>query len=195
MRTRLSLLAIATCLVGTAHASTPVRVTRFHLDAPIERTTIAVEPITGSDPASLEARGYADSVAAELTRQGFRVTPPATPATLRATVSFSRELRTLEPARPPVTIGLGAGGFGGGFGGGGSVAFGVGKGRARESYASQLSVQLRRSDGGAVVWEGRAQMEADSRARDAQPGVAADKLAAALFKGFPGESGRTITVK
>ena len=47
---------------------------------------------------------------------------------------------------------------------------------------------------GAVVWEGRAQTEAPGNAPAAQPGLAADKLARALFQDFPGESGRTITV-
>ena len=47
---------------------------------------------------------------------------------------------------------------------------------------------------GAVVWEGRAQTEAPGNAPSAQPGLAADKLARALFQDFPGESGRTITV-
>jgi hypothetical protein len=44
------------------------------------------------------------------------------------------------------------------------------------------------------VWEGRAETQAPANAPAAQPGLAADKLASALFKDFPGESGRTITV-
>ena len=37
--------------------------------------------------------------------------------------------------------------------------------------------------------------EADTRLPDASPENAARKLANALFRGFPGESGRTITVR
>ncbi|MEB3067445.1 hypothetical protein, partial [Parvimonas micra] len=87
-------------------------------------------------------------------------------------------------------IGLGGGGFGGGVGGGGSVAFGVGKPRGREAYVTELSVQIKRAGGGGVIWEGRARSEDDTRSPAAQPAATAQKLAAALLKGFPGESGR-----
>ena len=51
------------------------------------------------------------------------------------------------------------------------------------------------ASGPGVIWEGRGHTEADSRLPDAAPENAARKLTEALFQGFPGESGRTITVK
>jgi hypothetical protein len=53
---------------------------------------------------------------------------------------------------------------------------------------------MKRASDDLVVWEGRAQTEAPNTAPAAQPGLAADKLARALFQDFPGESGRTITI-
>lgn len=185
---------IGLLLASAASAATPVRVTRFHFNAPIERGSVTVEPIAGTDPASLENRLYADAIRAEMLRQGFQPEQPGTPSALLATVTFKREVRDLGTAPPPVSIGIGGGSFGGGVGGGGSIGFGVGKGRHREAYVTRIEVQLRRADR-TVIWEGRAENEVDASKRDAQPAVLADKMARALFRGFPGESGRTITVR
>src|SRR3546814_13817749 len=60
---------------------------------------------------------------------------------------------------------------------------------------TELNVQIKRRADATVIWEGRAITEAKENAPAAQPGMAAAKLAGALFKDFPGVSGRTITVK
>jgi hypothetical protein len=52
---------------------------------------------------------------------------------------------------------------------------------------------IRRSDN-LVIWEGRAAQTAGSASPAAQPGIAASKLATALFVDFPGESGKTVTI-
>lgn len=44
------------------------------------------------------------------------------------------------------------------------------------------------------VWDGTATTTARVNSPAAQPGLAAEKLADALFADFPGESGRTITI-
>jgi hypothetical protein len=44
------------------------------------------------------------------------------------------------------------------------------------------------------VWEGRSETAVRSRAPAGQPGIAAARLARALFEGFPGQSGQTITI-
>ena len=194
MRPIAAIVLVSTLLVSAAGAATPVRVTRFHFNTAIERGSVAVEPIAGGDPASLETRLYADAIRAEMLRQGFPPDQPGTPPALVATVTLQREVRDLGTAPPPVSIGIGGGSFGGGVGGGGSIGFGIGKGRHREAYATRLEVQLRRADR-TVIWEGRAENETDARARDAQPAALAEKMARALFRGFPGESGRTITVR
>ena len=76
---------------------------------------------------------------------------------------------------------------------GGGVSTGSG-GRTRDLLVSELFVQLRRRSDGTVVWEGRAQRPALSGTPDGQPTETARRLASALFRGFPGESGITTTV-
>ena len=51
------------------------------------------------------------------------------------------------------------------------------------------------SSDGTVIWEGHAQTANDAAAPDAQANAEAAKLANAIFRDFPGESGRTITVR
>ena len=96
--------------------------------------------------------------------------------------------------RSPITIGIGGGTGGGGLGIGLGTSFGIGKAKAKQIIITQLSVQIKRRADQNVIWEGRAITEAPEGAPAAQPGLAADKLASALFKGFPGTSGTTITV-
>jgi hypothetical protein len=45
------------------------------------------------------------------------------------------------------------------------------------------------------VWEGRASFAVRANAPQAQTAIGAAKMAQALFKGFPGESGETIVVQ
>lgn len=184
-----------TMISAAATAATPVRVTRFHLGVPITRGPIAVEPLAGAGPASLEYKTYAAAVQTELLNNGFTAPAESSAAPYLATVSFSRVARDLTAPRAPVTIGLGGGTGSGGFGVGGGVSFGVGKKRTRTILVTEISVQIRQRDGGAIIWEGRAQTEAIESAKTADANATAGKLAHALFRGFPGESGRTITVK
>ena len=189
--------ALAGCT--TTSASGPVSVTRFHLGAPLERGSVTVEPLPGGAGPSLEFQTYADAVREQLLASGYSA-PAAGPAQYFAVVSFARASREIEPRRSPVSIGLGGGGFsggrrGGGLGLGGGVSFPIGKAKARSAVASELAVQIRRRSDGTVIWEGRAQTDAPETAPDAQANVAAGKLARALFQGFPGESGRSITVR
>lgn len=189
--------ALSGCTTTTANG--PVDVTRFHLGAPLERGSVSVEPLPGGAPASLEFQTYADAVRGQLLSNGFTA-PAGAPAQYLAVVSFARTTQEIEPRRSPVSIGVGGGGFsggrrGGGVGLGGGVSFPIGKAKARAVIASELGVQIRRRSDGTVIWEGRAQTSAGERAPEAQANAAAGKLSRALFQGFPGESGRTITVK
>lgn len=189
----------ATGLSGcAATGSAPVQVTRFHLGAPLERGTVTVEPMTGDAPASLEFSVYASAVQAELLQQGYSAPEPHVTAQYLAVVGVNRTTLEGAPRRSPFTVGIGAGGgggYGGGVGVGGGVSFPIGKARSRYVTASQMSVQIRRRSDGTVVWEGRAQTRDDDKGPGAQTSVAATKLAHALFLGFPGESGRSITIK
>jgi hypothetical protein len=95
---------------------------------------------------------------------------------------------------PKFSIGIGGGSFGGGGGVGGGLSTGIGS-KTRDVLASELFVQLRRRSDGTIVWEGRAQNGGLSGEDTSQPVANADRLARALFKAFPGESGITTTVR
>jgi hypothetical protein len=59
---------------------------------------------------------------------------------------------------------------------------------------TELRVRIQRRSDATVAWEGRA--ETETRAGSAADRAAlVDRLAAALFRDFPGESGRTIRVR
>ena len=191
----------ATSLAGcaTSTVSGPVEVTRFHLGAPLERGTIAVEPLPGGGPASLEFSTYSGAVQSELVQAGYNPAAAGASGQYLAVVGFTRTTLEGAPRPAPFTVGLGGGSYGGGRGGGvglgGGISFPIGKSKSRYVVATELSVQIRRRSDGTVIWEGRAQTQADDRAPEAQATAAAGKLAHALFLGFPGESGRSITVK
>lgn len=172
----------------------PIDVTRFHLGQPIGYGTVAVEPRMGNAVVGPEYEGYAAAVTTELGKIGFAPAGANLPSTYIAAVALTRTSRGTVRKPPPVTIGLGGGSYGGGVGVGGGASFGIGGGRA-ELVATELAVQLRRRGDETVIWEGKAQTEGLLGKVDNQPGATAQRLAAALLKGFPGESGITITVK
>ncbi|MBN8849038.1 MAG: hypothetical protein J0I73_13215 [Sphingomonas sp.] len=182
---------------ATAPTSFPVQVSRFHYDTMASRGTITVEPLPGGSVASIEYKTYAAAVEAELLRAGYTSPPPGQHGEYLATVAFSRAERGLPPKRSPFTIGIGGGSFSGGRGGGvglgGGVSFPVGGQRDRVGIVTELSVRIRH--GADAVWEGQAQSLTDTSAPNVDTQAIAERLARALFTGFPGESGRTIEVK
>lgn len=169
----------------------PVEVTRFHVSEAIAPGAVVTGPIAGTDGGTMEFRTYALAVSRELARVGFA---EGANAPYTAEIGYSRDARERLAKRSPVTIGIGGGSFGSHVGVGLGTSFGLGGDKSKQDIVSRLEVRLKRNADGAVVWEGRAQTEAPSNAPAAQPGLAADKLSRALFDGFPGESGKTITV-
>lgn len=191
------LVALGAC--APTYRPQPIDVTRYHLGAPLERTTVAVEPMANTDSFGPEYQAYSDAVRAELERLGYVQSTSSTPSGYIAAVAFRRTSKGAFKEPPPVTIGVGGGSFsggrrGGGVGVGGDVGFGIG-GKVRELYQTELWVQLRRRSDNTTVWEGRAQSGSVGGTDPDQPAVAAARMAKALFKDFPGESGITITVK
>jgi hypothetical protein len=185
---------------ATTPTRSPVEVSRFHLGAPLETGTLSAEPTTAGWATSLESQIYTGAVANELTHYGYAPAATGTPSQYLAVVGVTRTTREGPPRRSPVTIGIGGGpstgGYrGGGVGLGGGVSFPIGKPRYREIVLTDMSVQIRRRSDGTVIWEGHAQTANDAAAPDAQANAEAAKLANAIFRDFPGESGRTITVK
>ncbi|PZO76074.1 DUF4136 domain-containing protein [Sphingomonas hankookensis] len=191
-----ALLATGCTTAGSRVA--PVDVTRFHLNQPIARGTFSVEPVsTGMSPTP-EFQTYGNAVAREMEKLGF-TRAGTRPSDLIVGVTFTRATRGFVEKRPPVSIGLGAGGGGGGWRGGGvglggGVGFGLGGGQ-REVVGTELAVQIRRRADSTTIWEGRALTDSLESTPGAQPVFQADRLANALFRNFPGESGITTTVK
>lgn len=184
---------------ATTPAASPVEVSRFHLGTPLESGTLTAEPTTAGWATSLESQVYTSAVANELSHYGYAAPAAGAQSQYLAVVGVTRTSRPGPPRRSPITIGIGGGtstgGYGGGVGLGGGVSFPIGKTRYRTIVMTDLSVQIRRRSDGTVIWEGHAQTAADSESPDAQANAEAAKLANAIFRGFPGESGRTITVK
>ena len=192
---RAALLGSALALAGCAAQPPQARVTRFHLGQPIARGEIVVEPRDPAAEKSLEFTVYARAVADELARVGFRLAPGMAKSELVAVIDVSRGTRAMLDEGSPFSIGIGGGTFGRHVGVGGGVTFPVGKSRTSEIIGTQLAVQIKRRSDGTVIWEGRAVSEARSGTPYADPGTAVQRLASALFRDFPGETGRTITVK
>jgi hypothetical protein len=187
-------VALSLSLSACVATIPPVEVTRFHLGQAIAPGAVMVESLNPADSHSLEFRTYAAAVSKAMAGAGLSTGEGgATPYI--AAIDVTRDTRAAVRKRSPITIGIG-GGTGGWSGGGVGLgaSFGLGGSGARETVISRLSVRLMKRNDRAVVWEGRAQTESPSTAPAAQPGLAAEKLATALFKNFPGESGKTVLV-
>ncbi|HEY0132348.1 MAG TPA: DUF4136 domain-containing protein [Allosphingosinicella sp.] len=163
-----------------AHSGTEV--TRFHLGNPIARGQIAIEAYEPRDSATPEFRVFADIVARELTRLGWTVVPTTTQSEQVALIDLEQGSREAVAALSAARIGRG-------------VAGTAPAGASANVTASLLEVAIRRRSDGTVFWEGRAVGEAPTGSAEATRTAAVERLAAALFRDFPGESGRTIRVR
>ncbi len=178
---------------------TPPSVTRFHLGQPIARSVIAIEPSDPADVGSVEFDAVADAVARELTRLGWTVEKRNARSEQVAVVRVEQAAHLAEGSGFSIGFGVGGADYGHhGYGSG--VAGGVGaeipiSGHADQVVATQLGVRIQRRSDATVAWEGHAEMEALGGTPLASRAGAADRLAAALFQDFPGESGRTIRVR
>lgn len=187
------IMALSACVAPVG----PVEVTRFHvpeLAAP-GNVTIAVEPAQGNDGASIEFRTYAAAVQRELARIGYSELPFAAPGS-RQVAAVSVERRSFQPARgrSPVSVGLGGGT--GSFGSG--VGLGIGfdlSGPPAEQVETRLAVTIRDRQSGRTLWEGRSAFAVKAGSPLAESHLGAAKMAEALFRDFPGNSGETILVK
>ena len=196
---RFVLLAVPALLIAgcaTAPVNRPVEVLRYHTD-PVAKGTIAIEPAMAGASTNADFRAFQDAIAAQLTASGYTVAAAGTQPRYVASVDIRRGSRPAPDNKPSFSIGIGGGSFGRHGGVGGGVGVPISGNRVREVIGTELSVKIaeRGAAGAGVIWEGRGMTEADSRLPEAAPEVAARKLADALFRGFPGESGRTITVK
>ena len=183
-----ALLALSGCVVPTG----PVEVTRFNRAAEgvvYGSGTYSVSVAGDSASQSLSASPYLAAVAREMQRVGYKERPAASDVTAEISVGTA----DIRPQRNPVSVGVG--GSAGSYGSG--VGLGVGidlSGRSKWQVETTLAVRILRRSNNLVIWEGKASQTAKAGSPAAQPGIAASKLAAALFQDFPGVSGETIRV-
>ncbi len=187
--------AVAGCATDAGGGVEPgVAVTRFHLNQPIARGEVAIEAADMEDANSIAFAEQALPVARELTRLGWTVTVRNPNSEHVAVVRIEQGRRA---ARQRSGLSIGVGGGTGGYRSG--VGLGLGTtipiGGAGPIVVTELAVRIQRRSDATAIWEGRAQLEARESAPLADPRAATDRLAAALFEGFPGESGRTIRVR
>lgn len=200
----LALLAMAASLpvAGDALAASKIEVTRFHAPDVPQSGGIAVEPQPGPPDDSLEYRTFASAVGQALAQMGF--TDETGLETFRASpyvalIAYDREVRSpnvVPQRRSSVSVGMG--GSTGGYHSGLGMGLGIGinlSGKPKDIVFTTLSVQIRRRSDNQAVWEGRAQTSAKVGSQESQAGETAPRLAAALFRDFPGKSGETIKVK
>lgn len=199
---RLSLTLLAPLTLGaglsacaTTSGPAPTEVLRFHLGEPVERGTVVLQAATDGD--QLANQPFADAVGRQLAAVGYVQAAPGGDVQFLAIVDVRRRALEGAPRRSPISIGIGGGGFsggrrGGGVGLGGGIGFPVGGGRPTQLLGTELTVTIKRRVDQSPVWEGHAQTVQRRGELDA---AAAEKLATALFTGFPGESGRTISVR
>jgi Domain of unknown function (DUF4136) len=199
---RILLLALAAAALSTCTGPLRTSVTRFHqLAAPAHETFIVI----GEDEqtsASLEFQEYAGVVSEQLAAQGFVPAGSATPD-LIVTIDYG-----ISPPREKTRREGGASTFYGSMFFGSWPYYGPywyypygftpwGFGFAYEPYEYSYTVFDTTAaitiakNGGPVVFEGRA----GTTTRKNEPTKVVPALVRALFTGFPGRSGETLTVK
>ena len=185
-----ALISLSACVVPTG----PVEVTRFNRAAEgVVYGSGSYSVVVAEDSAAsqgLAASPYVASVAREMQRLGYTEKTNASDVTAEVRVTSER----YEPERrSPVSVGVGgsAGSYGSGVGLGVGINLGGGP---KAQVETTLAVRMVRRADNLVIWEGKAVQTAKAGSPAAQPGIAASKLAEALFQGFPGKSGETIRV-
>lgn len=177
--------ALAACAGGGGKerpAAGGVDVARFHLGEPVARAQIAIEPFDKADGNRPEFPAYAAAVGRQLARLGWTVVPTTAGSEQIALIDLEQGSREAVAALTAARIGRG-------------VSATVPAGASANVTATLLEVAIRRRSDGTVFWEGRAVDEARTGSSGAARTAAVERLATALFRDFPGESGRTIRVR
>jgi len=179
-------VALAACAGGGGGRERPaaggVDIARFHLGEPVARAQIAIEPFDKADSNRPEFPAYAAAVGRQLSRLGWNVVPSTTQSEQIALIDLEQGSREAVAALSAARIGRG-------------VSATVPEGTSANVTASLLEVAIRRRSDGTVFWEGRAVGESPTGSADAARTAVVERLATALFRDFPGESGRTIRVR
>lgn len=184
-------LALSGCVAPVG----PVEVTRFHQpDAALGHGTIRVEPAPGQAD-DMEFRAYANAVSHELAGIGYIMPLPGETGSQQV-VLLSLERQRYRPQRNGGPVSVGMGGSTGSYGSGVGVGIGIDlSGPPPEQVVTRLAATIQDRASARHLWEGRAAFAVRADSPMAQTSLGSAKMAEALFKGFPGESGETILVK
>jgi hypothetical protein len=111
-----------------------------------------------------------------------------------ALVRLERQTYRPDRRRGPVSVGLG--GATGSYGSGLGLGVGIDlSGPPPDVIDTALAVTIRDRASGRSLWEGRARFVVTSKSPLADAPANAAKMAEALFRDFPGQSGETIEVR
>lgn len=178
----------AALVIGLAGCASrfEAEVTRFH---EIERAGGETATIVAADPQleGLEFAAYAELVGRQLERHGYTAAGSA-PPDLRVIMGYG--LAEIGSERSGPVVGLGVGHFGRHVGVSYSGLFNVGRER-RHYYSYRLDLVIEETASGRRIFEG----SAITSGLGANMQAVMPYLAAALFQGFPGNSGETVRVK
>jgi hypothetical protein len=195
---------LALVVLGACTQTFDARVNRFSMLAPpTQGETFVVQPEDPALEGSIEFRSYAQLVAQQLERFGYRQATDTRSANLVVSLDYFVDNGREKVTSTPGFSGWGPG-WGWGYGGWGRWGrwgrWGVydpfwadnwgPEVRSYTVYDSQLRMEISRTAGGGRVWEGTAR--ATSRSDDLPWLV--PNLIEAIFTGFPGRSGETIKV-
>jgi hypothetical protein len=195
MKHRIALVVVLAGLAGACagQRSVTADVTRFHQMPPPGGTVAVVAP----DPrkaGGVEFRDFAARVSANLARAGFPPPSGGAPDYIAELDYYQQPVAGGEDRgdgpRVSVGVGGGSGGYHSGFGMGIGTSFDVGDGGGPTALRTVTLVIQRRGDG-QRVFEGRAQSLGPAR----NFAAAVPAMIDAVFDGFPGESGRTVTTQ
>jgi Domain of unknown function (DUF4136) len=185
-------LLLSACVIPTG----PVEVTRFNRAAEGmvygDGSYAVIASAAAKTQDTLALSPYLAAVAREMQRIGYAEKVDGSDVVAEVAVDTAR-MDAVQQS--PVSVGVG--GSTGSYGSGVGVGVGINLGSLGGSgvrVVTTLRVRMIRRADNLVIWEGRASQSASAKSPAAQPGIAASKLAAALFQDFPGKSGETVSV-
>lgn len=190
--TIIAIVAMAGLLLASCATQIKSEVTRFHVLAAPSGEMIQVvhrDPEKNSSP---EFHAYAQMIGERMGSLGYRPTPPGGVPDIVVELDYG-----VGPGPGPGddsgrtrgSIGVGVGSHGGGVNVGLSGIFGAGSGRA-QAYLRRLELVMLGASDRDVLFEGRV----TSLGRNGSLAEVMPYLVAAMFEGFPGESGKTNIV-
>lgn len=176
------LLSVAAALATSGCAETAglfedprpaTEVRRIHSGQSVGPASVAVAPLDLAAVNDPVLGAYAGMVSAELAKLGFRPVSDVSSAQLLATVAVASGTSAQLAGGPPPALGWQTGLYPG-------------------APATALTVEIKRRADGATLWQGRS---VTTLRPQGELSSLAGPLARALFLSFPGESGRTISVR